>query len=68
MATYPIYAVAECISCPDNNIALTKRFFIVETYLSLDGPRTRICAGRWDTLGQAEAALKEKMDAKSSSS
>jgi hypothetical protein len=39
-------------------------FFIMETYLTLDGPRTRICSGRWDTQEQADAALKEKIDAR----
>lgn len=62
MAKFPIYSVAEVISCPDPAVKLRNRFFILETYLTLDGPRTRICAGRWDTQEQAEAALKEKMD------
>jgi hypothetical protein len=61
MATFPIYAVAKCVSCPDSSIVLNKPFFILETYLTLDGPRTRMCNGRWGTQEQAEAALKEKM-------
>lgn len=64
MATFPIYTVAKCVSCPDSSIVLNKPFFILETYLSLDGPRTRMCNGRWDTLAQANAALKEKIDAR----
>lgn len=61
MAKFPIYTIAYAVSCPDKMISLTRPFFIVETYLTLDGPRTRICKGRWNTLVEAEAALKEKM-------
>lgn len=64
MASFPIYVVAQCVSCPDSSIVLNKPFFIMETYLTLDGPRTRICSGRWDTQEQADAALKEKIDAR----
>lgn len=64
MATFPIYTIARCISCPDQSVSLQHPFFIMETYLTLDGPRTRICSGRWDTQEQADAALKEKIDAR----
>lgn len=65
MATFPIYVVAKCVSTP-SGVSLDKPFFLMETYLTLDGPRTRMCDGRWHTQEAAEIVLKEKMNARQS--
>lgn len=33
-------------------------YFLVEQYLSCDGPRMRICEGRWPTFEEADAQRK----------
>lgn len=56
----PIFNIAEQVSPP------TRRpFFIVETNFTSDGPRSRICSGRWATQDEAKTALdqtKKDMD------
>lgn len=37
-------------------------FFITETVLTTDGPRTRICDGRYKTYEEADAELKKKSE------
>lgn len=61
MATFPIHVIAKCVACSKSDVSLLKPFFILETNLTIDGPRTRVCNGRWATQEEAEAALKEKI-------
>jgi len=61
---FPIFRVAELVSGPE---PIGKRFFVVETTLTSDGPRDRICDGRWDTEQQAQdecARRKERANGK----
>lgn len=41
-------------------------FRLVETYLTADGPRSRICNGAWHTLDEAEAVRQAHIKARSS--
>lgn len=51
--------IAQIVEAP-RGIDLREPWFMVETYYTSDGPRTRICNGRWATLQQAQTALAEK--------
>lgn len=51
--------IAELVAGPPGE-DISKPWFIVETFMSIDGPRTRICDGRWETEEQARLALSAK--------
>lgn len=51
----PYFWLAELVGTTGST---TKRFFILETTVTSDGPRTRVCDGRWGTQDEAEAELK----------
>lgn len=55
----PIYQIAMLVKAPDG-ADISKPYFVAETTWTLDGPRTRICDGRWATDEQARDALKER--------
>lgn len=42
--------------------SLKHPFRIMETYMTLDGLRTRICDGHWETFDEANKALGEALD------
>lgn len=59
---FPIYQIAKIVAASHSDVAAILRpFRIVETNLTIDGPRSRICDGSWATQEEAEAALKEKI-------
>lgn len=39
-----------------------KPYMLVETFLSCEGMRTRVCAGRWGSLEEAQAERDKKME------
>jgi hypothetical protein len=39
----------------------SKPFFLVETNITSDGPRTRVCDGRWATQDEAHGELIKRM-------
>lgn len=41
----------------------SKPWFIIETYITSEGVRTRVCSGRWKTESEAKAALIERQKA-----
>lgn len=36
---------------------LVKPWFLVETYFTSEGMRTRVCSGRWATMAEAQTVL-----------
>lgn len=62
MSAFPIYQIAQITATSHSETAMLRPFRIMETNLTIDGPRSRICDGSWATQEQAEAALKEKID------
>lgn len=57
------FQIAQLVAGPPGDPAWLRPWFICETVITSDGPRTRICNGRWRTEEQAQRALKEKEDA-----
>ena len=56
-----IFQVGELVAGPEGWMATNpQRFFILETVFTSDGPRTRMCEGRYRTREQAEEALRAK--------
>lgn len=56
-SSWPMYQLAEVVSMSHTETLPSKPWFIVETYLTSDGPRTRICDGKWATRAEAEDVL-----------
>lgn len=56
----PLFQLAQLVAGPPG-ADLSRPWFICETVLTSDGPRTRICNGRWKTREEAHAALKDKV-------
>jgi hypothetical protein len=52
----PVIQIAEMIS-PYS----AKPFFLVETNITSDGPRSRVCDGRWATQEEAHVELGKRM-------
>lgn len=42
--------------------SLRRPFRIMETYMTLDGYRTRICDGNWETMEEATKFMGEMLD------
>lgn len=55
-----IFHVSEQIQPPGS----AKPFFIVETVFTSDGPRSRVCDGRWATLEEVSKELANKLAAR----
>lgn len=55
---YPILQVAYLQSTTE--AMPSKRWFLVETNWTVDGPRTRICDGRYETEEEAKVALSKR--------
>lgn len=51
--------IFQCVSGNSNSVG---KFFHIETYITSDGLRTRICNGVWDDLIAAQKALELKED------
>ena len=51
----PSISVVECVFGPSIGA-----FFLVETYHTSEGPRTRVCSGRWKTLKEAQEELQKR--------
>lgn len=58
--TWPAFHTAYLESSPEN--LQSKRWFIIETYWTSDGPRTRVCDGRYETLLEAEEARLKRQE------
>lgn len=56
--TLPILNVIETVGYPKPTLP----FRLIETTLTVDGLRTRICDGAWSTLGEAQTQLNAKLD------
>lgn len=56
----PIFQIAKCVAGPNTDDWQSRPWFITETNFTSDGPRTRICEGRWATEQEARDALLEK--------
>lgn len=54
---WPIFQVAEIVEGAEP--VPNRKFFILETYMTSDGPRTRISGGRHETAAAAADAIKE---------
>lgn len=54
-----VLQVAELVASDEHSHLRNDRFFIVETSFTIDGPRTRICEGRWGSLEAADAHRKQ---------
>lgn len=52
-----MFQLAQLVSGPGHE---TKPWFIIETNYTSDGPRTRMCGGRWATRVAAQAELEQK--------
>jgi hypothetical protein len=54
----PLFTAAELVAGPPEYMKqVTSRFFVQETYMTSDGPRTRVTEGRYKTLEEAQAAV-----------
>lgn len=51
---FPYYQIAQIVA-GENCLEAKKPWFVIETNLTSDGPRTRICDGRWGTKEEAFA-------------
>lgn len=56
---WPLLQLAQLTDGPPSEASRGK-WFIVETYLSTNGPRTRLCDGRFNTRAEAQAELDDK--------
>lgn len=58
---FSFYQIAELVAGSDvQQVLADKRpWFVFETYWASDGPRTRICEGRYATREEAQQALDE---------
>ena len=54
----PIFQIAKLVS--GLSVHMRRPWFIMETRLTSDGPRTRICDGRWETEEEAQTLLAQK--------
>lgn len=51
MSKFPIFQVGELVA--GTPPLPTAKFFLLETDFTSDGPRTRVCSGRWNTYIEA---------------
>lgn len=56
---YPIFQLAWLESAP-RDAQLSNRWFIVETYWTSDGPRTRVCDGGYLTEDEAKESKRKR--------
>lgn len=45
------------VKCVGGASKAIDKYFMLETYPTSDGLRTRVCSGRWNTLSEAQLAL-----------
>lgn len=57
----PTLAILEQVDPP-----ITRPFRLVETYISSDGYRSRICSGAWATRDEAEADRQRRIKVRGS--
>jgi hypothetical protein len=57
---FPYYQIAQLVSGPTGREA-SHPWFMMETNLTSDGPRTRLCDGRWKTKEEALADMERRI-------
>lgn len=50
------------VQCVSGSSEAVGKFFHIETYITSDGIRTRVCNGHWPNLIEAQKALEDKQD------
>jgi len=63
MSQRPIIQVAELVGVGMQTGAYERPYFLIETMLTSDGPRSRVCDGRWETYLGADAERKRRIEA-----
>lgn len=60
MSKFPTLQIVELVGYPKP----TRPFRLIETFWTVDGPRSRVCDGSWSTFDEAQTQLNAKVEAR----